>query len=111
VTAVEHLVERLHRGDRVRLFLSGPMTSVPGWNYFAFQHAAGIWRARGFDVFNPADLFGGRTDRPRREYIRAGVLELVECDVLLQLPGWDASPGARLEYDFARELDLEITDA
>ena len=44
------------------IYLSGPMTGLPEFNYPAFHEAARRWRAIGWDVINPAEHFEGRTD-------------------------------------------------
>jgi hypothetical protein len=91
-----------------RVFLSGPMTGVPLWNHPAFHAAAAEWRARGADVFNPADLFDGRTDLPRETYMREDIKALAGCDTLVQLPGWEASIGARAEHAAAVAMGLAV---
>jgi len=94
-----------------RLYIAGPMTGLPDHNYPAFHDAAKRASAAGWDVANPADNFGGRTDLPRERYLRADVAMLAQCDAVALLPGWEQSQGAQLEYLIARELNLELIDA
>lgn len=42
-----------------RLYLAGPMTGLPDFNYPAFHAAAAAWRAAGWTVANPAENFNG----------------------------------------------------
>ncbi len=93
-----------------RIYLSGPMTGVPDHNFPAFRAAAEHFQQEGWEVVNPADNFGGRTDLPRGSYLRADVALLLQCDAIAMLPGWQASQGAKLEYLLARELGLPVYD-
>ncbi|HEV57525.1 MAG TPA: DUF4406 domain-containing protein [Phycisphaerales bacterium] len=94
-----------------RLYLAGPMTGHPGHNVQAFHAAAARLRAAGWDVVNPAENFGGRTDLPRAHYMRTDVAALVRCEAIALLPGWQGSRGAKVEYLLACELALKILDA
>jgi hypothetical protein len=90
----------------VRIYIAGPMTGHPEWNFPAFHAAAGAWRAAGWEVVNPAEAFGGATDLPYRDYVRHDLEVLQTCDAIAMLPGWDG-PGARgsvWEHEVARGL-------
>ncbi|MCG3174650.1 MAG: hypothetical protein GMKNLPBB_02910 [Myxococcota bacterium] len=94
-----------------RIYIAGPMTGLPDHNIPAFDQAARRLEKSGWEVINPADNFGGRTDLPRSSYLRADVVLLLQCDALALLPGWEHSIGAQVEYLLARELNLPIFDA
>lgn len=94
-----------------RIYLAGPMTGLPQFNFPAFHEAAARLRAAGWRVVNPAENFGGRTDLPQQSYMRADVVMLAQCEAIAMLPGWQESRGAQLEYLLARELGLEPVDA
>ena len=94
-----------------RIYLAGPMTGLPDHNFPAFHAAAKRLTTAGWEVCNPAENFGGRTDLPREQYLRADVAMLVQCEAIALLPGWEDSRGAQLEYLIARELNLAIFDA
>ena len=96
------------QAKRNRVYLAGPMTGLADFNFPAFHAAAAALRAAGWDVVNPAENFGGRTDLPRETYLRADIVLLVECDAIAMLPGWRKSRGARLEYVIAHELGLGL---
>jgi hypothetical protein len=78
----------------MKIYIAGPMTGLPDWNYPAFHAAARAWRAYGWEVVNPAEAFGGATDRPYRDYVAADIEVLRHCDAIAMLPGWDG-PNAR----------------
>jgi len=94
-----------------RIYLSGPMTGHQDHNFPAFHAAADRFRKAGWDVANPAENFGGRTDLPREVYLRADVAMLARCDAVALLPGWERSRGATLEAVLAAELGLRFFDA
>jgi hypothetical protein len=93
------------------IYIGGPMTGYPDLNFPAFHEAAARWRKASWEVVNPAENFGGRTDFPRALYIRADVLLLLQCSAVVFLPGWEHSQGAVLEFLLATELGLDIFDA
>jgi hypothetical protein len=90
------------------LYLAGPMTGYPDWNYPAFRAAAAYLRALDFQVINPADNFDGRTDLPWDTYLRMAVRQVTESDTVLLLPGWEYSKGAKLERHVALELGIDV---
>jgi nucleoside 2-deoxyribosyltransferase len=94
-----------------RIYIAGPMTGRPDFNFPAFHAAAARLRRAGWQVVNPAENFGGRTDLPRATYLRADIVLLAQCDAIALLPGWDGSAGATLEAIIAVELGLRFIDA
>lgn len=94
-----------------RIYIAGPMTGLPEFNFPAFHAAAKRIRLAGLEPVNPATNFKGRTDLPRQDYIRADVKLLIDCDAIAMLNGWEHSKGAKLEYLLARELTLPVLNA
>ncbi|MCL6548895.1 MAG: DUF4406 domain-containing protein [Alicyclobacillus sp.] len=89
----------------MRLYLSGPMTGLPGFNRAAFHEAAATLRAQGYTVANPAALHGDDGD-PWEVWMRRALGLLLACDAVAFLPGWLASRGARLEHTVAEALGM-----
>jgi len=101
--------------DAVVVYLSGPMTGMPDYNYPAFNdiEAAIRWSWKGpgpIAVINPARNFDGFTGHARHIYMREDVAGLLRATCLMVLPGWDTSRGATLEVAIARELGLPVCD-
>jgi hypothetical protein len=97
-----------------RVYIAGPMTGLPEYNFPAFHAAAAAWRAAGWDVFNPAEEFGGDTGKPYRAYVEHDLAALRTCDAIAMLDGWDAptARGSVWEREVAvRMLGLPCFDA
>lgn len=90
-----------------RVYISGPMTDLPDFNFPAFHQAAASLRSRGFDVVNPAEI-NTETGGDWHLYLREDIKALCDCDMLALLPGWQRSKGARLELHIAHRVGLEI---
>lgn len=91
-----------------KVYISGPMTGLPDFNYPAFNDMARTFRTEGWEVENPAEHFDGVTDLPRRQYLEADFASLADCSHIYFLPGWQNSSGARVEYLIAKEYGLEM---
>lgn len=107
-----------------RIYIAGPMTGIELRNFPAFHAAAAALRAQGHDVVNPAEINGGADEvttcaamTPEqlqahwRACMRNDITQLVTCDGILMLPGWQKSKGATLEHHIAVSLGLEVTFA
>lgn len=90
------------------VYIAGPMTGIPEFNYPAFHAAAKLLRAVGYTVVSPAEIHGNDTERPWEDYLRRDLVALMSCDALALLPGWSGSRGARLEKHVADELGMPI---
>lgn len=87
------------------VYLSGPMTGLPDLNFPAFHAAADKLRSQGVQVVNPAEL-DHPSDATWPDYMRRDIAELVRCDWIALLPGWENSKGAHLEYTIATKLGM-----
>lgn len=90
----------------MRVYIAGPMTGLPEFNFPAFHAAAAAWRAAGWDVANPAESFNGDASLPYLKYCEHDVDLLTTCDAIAMLPGWDAATarGSMWEYAIATRL-------
>lgn len=91
----------------IKLYLCGPMTGLPAFNYPAFDTAAAQLRGAGFDVFNPAEN-GLAAEAPWAEHMRVDIINLMTCQGVALLPGTDTSRGAKLELHNALELGMPV---
>jgi len=96
-----------------KLYLAGPMSNIPGYNFPAFEAATTELRAQGFDIISPAEQDKARDpeayERAKRspdgkwDPSETGGLtwaQILAADIIIVsvlLPGWEKSSGARLE--------------
>lgn len=89
------------------IYLSGPMTGLPQFNYKAFNNFAELFREHGLLVENPAE-----NPVPAcgswQGFMRLAVAQVAKADVVVMLEGWKESRGARIEYMLARNLDIAV---
>jgi len=79
-----------------------------------FREAQERWQRMGFSAINPFDLY----DQAKKHYdtepftwglvMRLYLKALEECQIIYMLKGWETSPEARIEREFAIQLGLEV---
>ena len=92
---------------RQTIYISGPMTGLPEFNYPAFHEAAQRLRNAGYTVFNPAEKTTP-VSAPWAQHMREDIRALMDCHGVATLSGWTASKGARLELSIARPLGFTV---
>lgn len=103
------------------VYLAGPMTGIPEFNFPAFDAAKEALTAAGFDVISPADLdrenlgfdptgMTGHEDMSgnRHAYARQDMEALLKVEQVALLDGWQRSTGARNEVRMAHWLGLKV---
>ena len=106
----------------MKIYIAGPMTGRPDWNYPAF-FAADEWLGNiGIEAINPAKTDGDTLDsalfyannnlyppfKTWDYYLRKALVQIADADGVLLLPGWQDSKGARLEVHVAKELGMPL---
>jgi hypothetical protein len=89
----------------IRCYVAGPMTGIEALNFPAFHAAAAILRARGYEVVNPAEI-NADPSAGWDACMRADIAQLVTCDCIALLPGWEKSRGATIEARLAGDLGI-----
>lgn len=92
----------------MKIYIAGPMTGLPNFNYPAFFAAADQLQALGHDPINPARAQGREGCKTWLDYMRAALIDLAIADGLAMLPGWQDSRGAAFEYRVGHDLGLEV---
>jgi hypothetical protein len=85
------------------------MTGLPEYNLPAFAAAEEALNVAGYEAVNPGRR-GVIEGYKWSDYMRDAIGELVKCDGLCLLPGWEKSRGAAMEYDIAVQLGITIGD-
>lgn len=101
------------------IYIAGPMSGYPEFNFPAFYRAAEKFKHLGYNVFNPANKSNeeavvehssfGEGDGTKliasgwsfREAYKWDTDRVIEADAIYMLKGWEASPGARGEHAVA----------
>lgn len=106
----------------MRVYVAGPMTGLPDYNFPAFDRAAAHLRALGHTVFNPAEndrdngfdatgLAGHEAAEHGfnlRETLKQDLSWICDhAEALAVLPGWHRSKGALTETALATALGLD----
>lgn len=91
-----------------RIYLSGPCTDLPDFNYPAFNAEAARLRALGYHVENPAE---NPPQDSWEAYMAVCIPQMATCDTIALLPGWSESRGALRERQEAVRLGMTITPA
>lgn len=89
----------------VRLYIAGAISENPSRNIPRFAEAANELEVAGYDTVNPARR-GVIDGYEWADYMRDCIPELLGCDGVALLPGWENSKGARLEFTIAHDLDM-----
>jgi hypothetical protein len=105
------------------VFLAGPMTGIEHYNVGAFAIAQAICKEHGAKrVYNPADRWLRETAaesalKTHEDYLATTICELTRRDfgealyeVVVLLPGWADSAGAKTEYEVARACGIKCID-
>lgn len=106
----------------MKLYLAGPMSDIPLYNFAAFDNGAADLRLQGHDVVSPAELtryvwrewykrdFDPATDKVEwgdpilAEMLKRDLEAVCDAEAIALLPGWERSKGANIELTVARQL-------
>jgi hypothetical protein len=102
-----------HEGKKI-IYISGPMTGLPEYNYPEFNRVAAILEEKGYIVVNPTST-GFQRGWIWKQYLIVDLVMLLTgggqygaVDHVVTLDGWEKSKGARLEVHVARELEIPV---
>ena len=100
-----------------KVYISGPMSGIEGFNFDAFDNAAKFIESRGDVAVNPAirgrkwvDKNGYRplTKAEYRKMMTNCKYDLRQCSSIFMLKGWESSNGAKEELSLAILRDMEV---
>lgn len=88
-----------------KIYLSGAMTGLPDYNYPAFNKLALQLRDAGYEVANPAEN-NPPSCNSWQGWMRIAIAQMVTCDAVVMLEGWEKSKGANIEFDLAVKIGM-----
>jgi hypothetical protein len=109
----------------MKLYLAGPMTGYPQFNFPAFDQWARALRYHGFDVTSPAEedpievqaiarasVTGNPAELPKFDgplpTALRNVSNVFDCDGVALMPGWERSSGSAHEIATAARFGLPV---
>lgn len=93
---------------KTRIYISGPISGYDlDERRKTFRQAANYLSILGLEPVNP---FDNGLDQPGvlEQHMRADLQELLSCDCIYMLHGWEKSRGARLELDVAVACGIKV---
>jgi hypothetical protein len=101
-----------------RIYIAGPMSNLPLYNFPAFDGAAGRLERFGWKPINPAEMdrqigFDPSKDPVTKEFLDNALKRdtdaiINQADAMVMLPGWEKSTGAKAEYHLARWKHIPV---
>ena len=88
-------------------YIAGPITKRLNTYQYAFADAEMVLKYLGYKVLNPAWLPKGLKDE---DYQRIDDAMLESADIVVLLPGWERSKGARREARLAEQLGKKLIE-
>lgn len=108
----------------MKLYISGPISGLTAAEARRnFSSAALLLGNRGYLTLDPHDVgacsdYGcaGKSDAEQPDgwlhdwncYLKYDLIDMLRCDGVAMLDGWEESRGARLEWNTAKELNIPV---
>lgn len=109
---VAYLTDGEDISDKVKgkkVYLSGPITGIKNYKgLFLFAEEL-IKMCDAARIFNPALQIPDSLDY--EQAMKRCVTALAQYEVIMMLPGWHISKGARLEHDIALACGMDVVDS
>lgn len=106
-----NLSECVNYNRDCRIYIAGPMTGLPDYNYPKFLRVEEDLKRMGYKhILNPARIANGETGKCYSYYIRESLNLIKNADVVVFLNGWENSKGANLEHHCATLMNLKLFD-
>jgi len=92
----------------MRIYISGKITGVPIEEAITwFNYHSNYIGNKGHQTVNPMAL-PHKHNQSWESFMKEDIAALMGCDGIYMIHGWKKSKGARLEYELAERLGIEI---
>lgn len=92
--------------NKKKIYISGCITGNKN-AFTEFDGAEHFLKAKGFEVINPMKL-DHKENSTWEDFMRADIAELMKCDAIYVLNGWEVSRGATIERDLCLKLNIPV---
>lgn len=103
-----------------KLYIAGPIANIHNGNREKFQEASLFVKNLGFETVVPFDIppvehpgelcpigpIAGEHTAPC--YIKSDLIEMLKCDGVVFIPGWEYASGAMLEFQVAKGCGMFV---
>lgn len=98
--------------DIHKVYICGKMSGLPEYNYPRFNQVASELRLKGYFVENPAEVQVENAvwhkEWEWHDYMKAAIQQLIRCDAIYVLNGYETSKGANIEIQLAKDLGINV---
>ena len=91
-----------------KIYISGPITGKEDYNRVEFNKATEYLQSKGHKVVTPFDVTCPREEYTWEDYMKLDIGEMLTCDAVYLLNGWEESKGAKIEKRLAEEVGLAV---
>jgi len=93
----------------MKIYIAGKITGLAHEKVIEkFNVCSEILRERGHEPVSPIDVSPFKPSKEWRDYMIDCIGALLMCDGIYMIGNWGQSKGARIEYQIAKELGLQI---
>jgi hypothetical protein len=91
-----------------KIYISGKITGLDYEDALRkFNEAEEFLKLAEHEVVNPMTIEHNH-DKTWESYMKVDLIEMLKCDVVYMLKNWHDSKGARMEFDIAEKLGIQI---
>lgn len=92
----------------MRVYISGRIKDYPDFREHFAAAARRLTNDLCYEVIDPCEVDPGCEEPTYEDYMKADLRELLHCNAIYMLRGWERSVGARTEHLVAAMCGLEI---
>ena len=91
-----------------KVYISGPVTGYDiEERKLAFLKTKHMLESLGYEAYNPLEN-GLAEDASWQEHLRTDIAQLLQCESIYMMPGWELSHGCKLELDVATSCGIRL---